>query len=238
MPFLLAQPVRCGIQVRRTHEPKREVSIHETFTMTTLSSTTPHASASSHAASAPIYGVMAEFDTPEAITKAAHKVRDAGYRYWDCHVPFPVHGLDKAMGVRRTILPVLVFGAGATGACLGFGLQAFTNASSQSIWALVWVTGYPFLISGKPMMSVPAWIPVIFELTILLSALSAAGLMLLLNGLPRLSHPLLANNRFRRATDDKFYIVIEAKDPKFLRSKTEAFLATLGSKHIEAVEDR
>lgn len=206
--------------------------------MTTLSTNTHHETQHAAAGTAPVYGVMAEFETPEAITKAAVKVREAGYRYWDCHVPFPVHGLDKAMGVRRTILPVLVFGAGATGAILGFTLQAFTNASSTSIWALVWVTGYPFLISGKPMMSVPAWIPVIFELTILLSALSAAGLMLLLNGLPRLSHPLLANNRFRRATDDRFFIVIEAKDPKFLRSKTEAFLASLGSKHIEVVEDR
>jgi hypothetical protein len=184
------------------------------------------------------YGLMAEFRTPAEIMEAAKRVRAAGYRYWDCHVPFPVHGLDKAMGVRRTILPVLVFGAGATGAMVGFCLQAFTNAASFSIWALVWVTGYPFLISGKPLLSVPAWIPVIFELTILLSALSTAGLMLLMNNLPRLSHPLLANNRFRRASDDRFFVVIEARDPKFLRSKTEAFLKSLGASHVEAVEDR
>jgi hypothetical protein len=100
------------------------------------------------------------------------------------------------------------------------------------------VTGYPFLISGKPLLSVPAWIPVIFELTILLSALSTAGLMLLMNNLPRLSHPLLANNRFRRASDDRFFVVIEARDPKFLRSKTEAFLKSLGASHVEVVEDR
>ncbi|MBM4008136.1 MAG: DUF3341 domain-containing protein [Planctomycetes bacterium] len=184
------------------------------------------------------YGLMAEFRTPAEIMEAAQRVRAAGYRYWDCHVPFPVHGLDKAMGVQRTILPVLVFGAGATGAVVGFCLQAFTNAASFSVWALVWVTGYPFLISGKPLMSVPAWIPVIFELTILLSALSTAGLMLLMNNLPRLSHPLLANNRFRRATDDRFFVVIEARDPKFLRSKTEAFLKSLGASHVEVVEDR
>jgi hypothetical protein len=184
------------------------------------------------------YGLMAEFRTPAEIMEAAKRVHAAGYRYWDCHVPFPVHGLDKAMGVRRTILPVLVFGAGATGAMVGFCLQAFTNAASFSIWALVWVTGYPFLISGKPLLSVPAWIPVIFELTILLSALSTAGLMLLMNNLPRLSHPLLANNRFRRASDDRFFVVIEARDPKFLRSKTEAFLKSLGASHVEAVEDR
>ena len=170
--------------------------------------------------------------------EAAKKVNAAGYRFWDCHVPFPVHGLDKAMGIKRTILPLLVFGAGMTGTIIGFCLQAFTNAASFSIWALVWVTGYPFLISGKPLMSVPAWIPIIFELTILLSALSAVGLMFLMNGLPRLSHPLLSNIRFRRATDDRFFIVIESRDPKFLRSKTEAFMKTLGAKHIEVVEDR
>lgn len=185
-----------------------------------------------------VYGLLAEFETPAQIMAAATAVNTAGYRFWDCHTPFAVHGLDKAMGVKRTILPLLVFGAGLTGATIGFCLQAFTNAASFSIWALVWVAGYPFLISGKPLMSVPAWVPVIFELTILLAALSAAGLMLLLNGLPRLSHPLLANARFRRATDDRFYVVIEAKDPKFLRSKTEAFLKSLGAKHIEIVEDR
>jgi hypothetical protein len=205
--------------------------------MTTLATHDPAKHAPT-AASAPIHGVMAEFHSAEAITKAAAAVHAAGYRFWDCHVPFPVHGLDKAMGVKRTVLPVLVFFAGLTGTTLAFLLQAFTNASSFSIWALVWVTGYPFMISGKPMMSVPAWIPVMFELTVLFAALSTAGLMLLLNGLPRLSHPLLANNRFRRATDDRFFVVIEARDPKFLRSKTEAFLSSLGARHVEAVEDR
>ncbi|MSR28666.1 MAG: DUF3341 domain-containing protein [Phycisphaerales bacterium] len=206
--------------------------------MTTLTPTSSAHETPAKAAPAPLYGVMAEFVTPEAITKAAIAVHAAGYRFWDCHVPFPVHGLDKAMGVKRTILPFLVFGAGLTGMILAFCLQAFTNAASFSLWALVWVSGYPFLISGKPMMSIPAWIPVIFEFTVLLSALAAAGLMLGLNHLPRLSHPLLSNNRFRRATDDRFFVVIEARDPKFLRSKTEAFLASLGATHVEAVEDR
>lgn len=206
--------------------------------MTTLAPKTQITSDFPTAVAPRIYGVMAEFETPAQIMDAAKKVRAAGYRFWDCHVPFPVHGLDKAMGIKRTILPILVFGAGLTGTTVGFCLQAFTNAASFSVWALVWVTGYPFLISGKPLMSVPAWIPIIFELTILLAALSTVGLMLLMNGLPRLSHPLLSNNRFRRATDDRFFIVIESRDPKFLRSKTEAFMKTLGAKHIEAVEDR
>jgi hypothetical protein len=183
-----------------------------------------------------VHGVLAEFHDPHALMHAAEKVRDAGYRYWDCHTPFPVHGLDKAMGVQRTILPLLVFGAGMTGTTVGFILQAFTNASSISLWALVWVTGYPFLISGKPLLSLPAFIPVMFELTILLAATSCVGLMLLLNGLPWLSHPLLGNKRFLRATDDRFFIVIESRDPRFFRSRTEEFLKSLGAKAVEAVE--
>ncbi len=206
--------------------------------MTTMSPNTKTSSDAPIGASLPVYGMMAEFETPAQIMEAAKKVHAAGYRFWDCHVPFPVHGLDKAMGIKRTILPLLVFGAGLTGTTVGFCLQAFTNAASFSVWALVWVSGYPFLISGKPLMSVPAWIPIIFELTILLSALSAVILMLVMNGLPRLSHPLLSNNRFRRATDDRFFIVIESRDPKYLRSKTEAFMKALGAKHVEAVEDR
>lgn len=206
--------------------------------MTTISTKTPASAGPLIDSSARIYGMMAEFETPAQITQAADKVRAAGYRFWDCHVPFPVHGLDKVMGVKRTILPFFVLGAGVTGAIVGFCLQAFANAASFSVWALVWVTGYPFLVSGKPFMSVPAWIPIIFEFTILFSALATVGFMFLLNGLPRLSHPLLANNRFRRATDDRFFIVIESRDPKFLRSKTEAFMRTLGAKHIEVVEDR
>ena len=203
--------------------------------MTTFAST----STSGTAATAPrtrLYGVLAEFHDPASLMHAAEKVRDAGYRWWDCHTPFPVHGLDKAMGIQRTILPLLVFGAGLTGTTVGFILQAFTNASSLSIWALVWVTGYPFLISGKPLISLPAFIPVMFELTILLAATSCVGLMLLLNGLPWLSHPLLANKRFLRATDDRFFIVIQSRDPRFFRSRTEEFLKSLGAKAVEAVE--
>jgi Protein of unknown function (DUF3341) len=185
----------------------------------------------------PVYGLIAEFEKPGDLMHAAEKVRDAGFTWWDCCTPFPVHGLDKAMGVKRTILPVLVFFAGATGTAAAFALQTFTNSFSFSTWAVVKVTGYPYLISGKPMMSLPAFIPVMFELTILFSALSCVGLMFLFNGLPRLFHPLLQNNRFRRATNDRFFVVIEARDPKFLRGKTEAFLRTLGATAVEAVED-
>jgi len=184
-----------------------------------------------------LWGLLAEFDNPAQIHRAAERVRDAGYSLWDCHTPFPVHGLDAAMGIRRTILPVLVFLAGLTGATLALALQVFTNGTGLSLWALVWVTGYPFLISGKPLWSIPAFIPVMFELTVLFSALTTAGGMLVLNGLPRLHHPLLANRRFLRASDDRFFISIDARDPNFLRGRTEQLLKSLGARTVEAVEE-
>lgn len=186
---------------------------------------------------AKLYGYIAEFETPGDLMAAAEKVRDAGYKWWDCHTPFPVHGLDKAMGIKRTILPVIVFFAGAAGTTAAFALQAFTNSLGWTIWAGVWVTGYPFLISGKPAMSLPAFIPVIFELTILFAALTTVSLMFLFNGLPWLYHPLFKSNRFRRASNDRFFISIEARDPKFLPKKTEEFLKSLDPIAVEAVED-
>ena len=186
-------------------------------------------------APARIYGVMAEFTTPAEITHAAEAVRKAGYKWWDCHVPFPVHGLDKAMGVKPTILPVLVFFGGLTGTMLALALQIFTNATAIDLSEL-FLQGYPFKISGKPLISLPAFIPVTFELTVLLASLGAVGLMLLLNGLPRLYHPLFKSRRFARATDDRFFLVIEAKDPKFSRTRTEEFLQSLHPASVEAVE--
>jgi len=205
--------------------------------MTVAPTQAPAAPVRDEVASGRLWGLMAEFDTPAAIYEAAKVTRDAGYRWWDCCTPFPVHGLDKAMGVKPTILPILVFGGGLTGVIIGILLQWYTNATSFDMWALVWVRGYDFLISGKPLSSIPAWVPVIFELMVLLSAGGAVGLMLLLNGLPRLYHPLLKNPRFARATDDRFFLVIEARDPEFTRTKTEAFLQSLRPLSIEALED-
>jgi len=188
------------------------------------------------AGSGRLYGLMAEFETPGQIMAAAKRVREAGYRWWDCHTPFPVHGLDKAMGIKPTILPILVFGGGATGAIFGLIVQWFANASGFDLWAIVWVRGYEFLISGKPLVSGPAWIPVMFELTILFSAGATVGWMLLLNGLPWLYHPTLKSRRFARVTDDRFFVVIEARDPTFSRGKTEAFLESLKPLSIEPLE--
>jgi len=100
----------------------------------------------------------------------------------------------------------------------------------------VWVHGYPFMISGKPFISTPAFIPVTFELTVLLSALSTVCWLMILNGLPRLYHPVFKNTRFARATDDRFFIVIESRDPKFARSRTDEFLKSLGPTAVEALE--
>ena len=183
-----------------------------------------------------LYGLLAEFETPAAINEAAKRVRDEGYRWWDCHTPFPVHGLDKSMGVRDTILPWLVFGAGLTGATIGFVLQWFTNATSFDVWMLVWIRGYDFLVSGKPMLSGAVYPIVMFELTILLAAVGCVVMMFGLNKLPMLYHPVFKSDRFRRASDDRFFIVIEARDPKFYRVKTEAFLDALGATAVEELE--
>lgn len=182
------------------------------------------------------FGLLAEFETPAQIMRAARAVHDAGYVEWDCHTPFPVHGLDKAMGVKPTILPVLVFFCGLMGVSLGFLLQWFTNAASIEAWFFGIVRGYEYMISGKPMMSLPAWIPVMFETTVLFSALATVGLMLVFNGLPRLYHPLFKSKRFARVTDDRFFLVIEARDPKFDRAASLSLLETLNPISIELVE--
>jgi hypothetical protein len=184
-----------------------------------------------------LYGYIAEFDTPGAVMAAAERVRAEGYERWDVCTPFPVHGMDKAMGVKRTILPVLVFGGGISGTIAATALQIFTNSTSLTIPFPIPVTGYPFLISGKPLLSIPAFIPVMFELTVLFAALTTVFGMFLMNGLPRLSHPLLGNDRFRRVTNDRFFVVIESRDPRFLPGKTEAFLKSLNPLSVEAVDE-
>ncbi|MDP7029426.1 MAG: DUF3341 domain-containing protein [Phycisphaerales bacterium] len=183
-----------------------------------------------------LWGLAAQFDTPAAIYAAAKKVRDAGYRWFDCHVPFPVHGLDVAMGVQYTILPVLVFFGGLTGMCLAIFLQVFTNSIQVDLWAIVPVIGYQFEVSGKPLISAPAFVPVMFEVTVLLSALTAVGGMLFLNKLPCLYHPVLKSPKMKRITDDRFVLVIEARDPKFVRSATQDLLESLGPERIVELE--
>jgi hypothetical protein len=175
---------------------------------------------------AALAGLLAEFEDVDSILHASRHLRDAGYARWDVHSPFPVHGLDAAMGIRPTILPWLVLGAGLTGLVTGLALQWFTN-----------LFDYPYLISGKPLVSLPAWIPVTFELTILFAALTAVFGMLILNRLPHLYNPLFRSRRFRRVTNDRFFIVVDASDPKFNREQLEAKLKEFGATAFEWIEE-
>lgn len=173
-----------------------------------------------------LHGLLVEFEDVDSFVSAVEKVRNAGYRRWDAHSPFPVHGMDDAMGIKGTQLPWLVLVCGVIGCALALLMQWWMNAYD-----------YPIVISGKPLFGLPAAIPVTFELTVLLSALGAVLGMLALNNLPQWHHPLLGNRRFRRATSDRFFIVIEARDPAFDRERTAALLASLGGSAVEAVEE-
>lgn len=170
-------------------------------------------------------GFLVEFETVDELKVACERVRDAGYTRWDAHSPFPVHGLDSSMGLRSTILPWIVFKGGVIGALTGLGLQWWTNAEN-----------YPFVISGKPLWSIPANIPVTFELTVLFAAFAAFLGMVILNGFPRWHHPVFSSERFRRATIDRFFISVEADDPRFDPEGTATFVKTLGGLHLERLE--
>ena len=174
-----------------------------------------------------LYGLAAEFSDKPGIFHAAEKTRAAGYRWFDCHVPFPVHGLDRAMGVKMTILPILVFFGGCAGLTAACVLQIFSNSLQFDIWALVPLVGYQYDVSGKPLLGAAAFVPIAFEKTVLFSALPADFGSLALNKLPMFYHPVVNNPALARATDDRFYLVIEAKDPKFTRSDFEAFMQSL-----------
>lgn len=170
------------------------------------------------------YGLLAEFDSPKALFHACEQVRDAGYKHWDAHSPFPVHGLDKAMGLRPSVLPWIVAGMALVGGGCGFLLQTWINVSA-----------YPLVISAKPYFAWQAFVPVTFELTVLLSAFGAVFGMFGLNKLPQFYHSLFHSDRFARVTDDKFFISIEAKDPQFGVNTTKELLTKAGAVHIEEV---
>ena len=170
--------------------------------------------------------MLAEFESADLMMEAAVKVRDRGFKLWDCHTPYPVHGLDGAMGIRQTILPWFVLGGGMTGFLGGVLMQAWMNAID-----------YPFLISGKPFWSIPASIPVAFELTILLSAFASFFGMLALNGLPRFYRPHFRSDRFRRATSDRFFISIDSRDRQFDIESNGSFLHEIGASAVEVIEE-
>ena len=173
-----------------------------------------------------IYGLLAEFHDPTALVAAAKRATEAGYRQVDAFTPFPVHGLDEALDFRDRRLPLLVLGGGVTGAIVGFGLQTWIH-----------LVAYPLNYGGKPLYSWPAFIPVTFELTILFAAFAAVFGMIALNGLPKPYHPVFNAPRFALASRDRFFLVIEATDPKFDRVATREFLTNLHAHEVVDVDN-
>lgn len=172
------------------------------------------------------YGLIAEFDNTADVLAAAEKVRDAGFRRWDVFTPFPIHGMDRAMGLKNSKVGWFAFLGGATGYTTGMLMIWWMNA-----------VDYPILVGGKPMFSPFGAFPPSYELTILFGAFGAVFGMLFLNRLPRLHHPLLKHRRFARVTHDRFYIVIETSDPKYAPEATRKLLEAAGARHIELVEE-
>ncbi len=173
-----------------------------------------------------LYGIMAEFDTPTEVVDAARKVREAGYTKTDAFSPFPIHEMDEALGIRRSILPYLVFGGGVTGLLLGVGLQVFVHYFE-----------YPMNVGGRPYISIPSFVPVSYELTILLAGITAVLGMLFLNGLPRPYHPVFNVPRFALATREKFFLIIESADPKFEYGDTKSFMESLKPQEVFDVDE-
>lgn len=173
-----------------------------------------------------LHGVVAVFETSGDIFHAAEKVRDAGFRDWDVITPFPIHGMDAAMGLGRSIIPIFALLGGITGFFGGMFMIAYMN----------WID-YPLVVHGRPYFSPMTSFPVSFELTILLAAFGAIFGMLVMNRLPMHYHPILKWDKAYYGSDDKFLLIIEAADPKFDLKKTKAMLAELGGKEIEELED-
>jgi hypothetical protein len=171
------------------------------------------------------YGLIATFDTPGALMRAAEQVRDAGYRKWDCITPFPIHGLDKAMGVGRSKVPRFSLLGGITGFFTGMTMIWYMDRFD-----------YPLTVGGKPFFSPLFAFPVSYELTILFTAFASIGGMFFLNGLPMHYHPVLNYEHIRRGTDDLFFIVIERADPRFNPGNTRALLEKTGGREIVELE--
>jgi hypothetical protein len=173
-----------------------------------------------------LYGVLAEFRNPKELIDAAKLVNQNGYRNFDTFSPFPIHGMDKAMSLQKSKLGWIVF---------SHGLLGFSGAVAMIYWMMV--VDYPLNISGKTLMNVPAWVPVVFELTVLLSAFGAVFGMLFLNGLPKFNHPLFNSENFKKVTDDGFFVCIESEDPQFDTEKVQKLLKDAGATNIEEIYD-
>ncbi|HTC42558.1 MAG TPA: DUF3341 domain-containing protein [Candidatus Acidoferrales bacterium] len=173
-----------------------------------------------------LHGIMGEFETPDELLSAAKKARDAGYKHIDAFTPIPIEGLAQAIGFRWTAVPLITLIGGVGGGLTGFGLQYWCSAIS-----------YPMNIAGRPLNSWPAFIPVTFELTVLGASIFAVVGMLALNKLPQPYHPVFNIERFAGASTDRFFLLIEARDPKFDPAGIARFLQDLSARHVTEVKD-
>jgi len=173
-----------------------------------------------------VYGFLAEFANPAALLHAAEAVRERGYTHFDTHSPFPIHGMDRAIGLGNSKVGYFTLGGGITGFALGYWLQWWTAAID-----------YPMNISGKPLFAIEPSVPIIFEVVVLFSAFGAVAGMLALNGLPRPYNPLFYSERFEKATDDGFFLHIAASDRQFDEKETAQMLREIGALHVEIIQD-
>jgi hypothetical protein len=173
-----------------------------------------------------LYGLIAEFDDPSSLVAATQRAHQQGFRCMDAYSPFPIEELHEALGTHHTRLPLIVLIGGLVGCIGGFLLQYWVSA-----------VAYPLNVGGKPYLSWPAFIPVTFECTILAAALSAVLGMLALNGLPQPYHPVFNVPRFALASRNRFFLCIEARDPRFHVAETRRFLETLGPREVSIVAD-
>jgi Ni/Fe-hydrogenase subunit HybB-like protein len=173
----------------------------------------------------PLFGVLARFQGPAEVLAAAARLRAAGYHRFDTHSPIPVHGMDQSLGLSRSKVPLFTLAGGLFGLSFAQWIQWYQSA-----------VAYPLVVGGKPLNSVESFVPITFETTILYAAFGAVGGMLLLNGLPRLYHPVFEGRSFARATNDGFFVSVEARDPKFDPRETPALLAAAGGTAIELLD--
>ena len=173
-----------------------------------------------------LYGLMAEFDDPDTLVVASRRAHQEGYREMDAYTPFPIEELHEALDAHHTKVPLMVLTGGLAGGLTGYGLQYWVS-----------VIAYPLNIGGRPLHSWPSFIPVTFEMTILFAALTAVFGMLAMNKLPMPYHPVFNAPRFAMASRDRFFLCIEARDPKFDLDATRRFLESCGPREVTDVEE-